>query len=159
MDFVLMIKQKIDVLINGYLKFEEEKSIPSFYLMINRHEGYKFKDNKKTYLGIVRRNLNNDESSKQKKLLFETTWSQFQEGIFGFVFLLIFDALDIFQIIWVQNILCENFNKKRGWKFCLASYVPTGFQIKNTPIEMNWNSFRRYANECASKNSRHELKQ
>lgn len=62
-----MIKQKIDVLINGYLKFEEEKSIPSFYLMINRHEGYKFKDNKKTYLGIVRRNLNNDESSKQKK--------------------------------------------------------------------------------------------
>lgn len=45
----------------------KKKSIPSFYLMINRHEGYKFKDNKKIYLGIVRRNLNNDESSKQKK--------------------------------------------------------------------------------------------
>lgn len=65
MDFVLMIKQKIVVLINGYLKFEEEKSIPSFYLMINRHEGYKFKDNKKIYLGIVRRNLNNDEVNKK----------------------------------------------------------------------------------------------
>lgn len=26
----------------------KKKSIPSFYLMINRHEGYKFKDNKKT---------------------------------------------------------------------------------------------------------------